>query len=389
MRLADKMSRLGSETAFSVLVKAQALEAQGKDIVHMEIGEPDFPTPANISGAANRALADGNTNYCNSQGLLSLRTEVSREFEKTRGISIDPERIIIAPGAKPLMFYSIISLLEEGDEAIYPNPLFPIFESMINFTGATAVPVPLREELGFRFSVDELKERVTPRTKLIIINSPENPTGSILEPEDLQAVADIALENDITVLSDEIYDHLIYDGGHHSIASLPGMADRTVLMGGFSKTYSMTGWRLGYAAVPEELVDPMVRLIVNSVSCTAPFIQLAGIEALTGSQEPVNQMMAEFRKRRDVVVAGLNAIPGISCVQPRGAFYAFPNITGLGMKSKDLGDYLLNEAGVAVLAGTDFGEYGEGYIRLSHATSTDNINKALDRINDTAVKLRG
>ncbi len=389
MRLAEKMSRLGSETAFSVLVKAQALEAKGMDVVHMEIGEPDFPTPDNISGAAVRALAEGSTTYCNSQGLPALRTEVSREFEKTRGISLDPERIVITPGAKPLMFYSIISLLEEGDEAIYPNPLFPIFESMINFSGARAVPVPLREELGFRFSVDELKDRVTPRTKLIIINSPQNPTGSILEPDDLQAIADIALENDITVLSDEIYDHLVYEGRHNSIASLPGMLDRTILLSGFSKTYSMTGWRLGYAALPAELIDPVVRLIVNSVSCTAPFVQYAGIEALTGSQDSVDKMMAEFRKRRDVIVTGLNDIPGISCVQPKGAFYAFPNISSLGMKSGELSDYLLNEAGVATLAGTDFGQYGEGYIRLSYATSLDNINRALERINDAAVKLRG
>lgn len=389
MRLAQKMSRLGSETAFSVLIKAQALEAKGMDVVHMEIGEPDFPTPKNIHRAATRALEDGYTTYCNSQGLLPLRTEVSREFEKTRGISVDPERIVITPGAKPLMFYSIISLLEEGDEAIYPNPLFPIFESMINFTGAKAVPVPLREDLGFRFSVDELKDRVTPRTKLIIINSPENPTGSVLEPDDLRAIADIALENDITVLSDEIYDHLVYEGRHNSIASLPGMVDRTILLSGFSKTYSMTGWRLGYAAMPAELVDPVVRLIVNSVSCTAPFVQYAGIEALSGSQESVDEMMAEFRKRRDVIVTGLNDIPGISCVQPKGAFYAFPNISGLGMKSSELSDYLLNEAGVATLAGTDFGQYGEGYIRLSYATSLDNINRALERINDAAVKLRG
>lgn len=389
MRLAQKMSRLGSETAFSVLVKAQALEAKGMDVVHMEIGEPDFPTPKNIHRAATRALEEGFTNYCNSQGLPALRTEVSREFEKTRGISVDPERIVITPGAKPLMFYSIISLLEEGDEAIYPNPLFPIFESMINFTGARAVPVPLREELGFRFSVDELKDRVTPRTKLIILNSPENPTGSILEPDDLQAIADIALENDITILSDEIYDHLIYEGSHNSIASLPGMLDRTILLSGFSKTYSMTGWRLGYAAMPAELIDPVVRLIVNSVSCTAPFVQYAGIEALTGSQDSLGEMMAEFRKRRDVIVTGLNDIPGISCVQPKGAFYVFPNISNLGMKSGELSDYLLNEAGVATLAGTDFGQYGEGYIRLSYATSLDNINRALEKINDAAVKLRG
>ncbi|MFC2020321.1 pyridoxal phosphate-dependent aminotransferase [Chloroflexota bacterium] len=388
MHLAEKMARLGTESAFDVLVKAQALEASGMDVIHMEIGEPDFATPGNIRKAANQAIDNDYTYYCNSQGLLPLRTEVSREFKKTRGISVDPERIVVTPGAKLLLFCSIVSLLEEGDEAIYPNPLFPIYESMINFTGARAVPVPLREELGFRFSVDELKEKVTPHTKLIVLNSPHNPTGSILEPDDLQAIADIAQENDIMVLSDEIYEDIIYEGKHNSIASLPGMLERTILISGFSKTYAMTGWRLGYAALPQELIGPVVRLITNSVSCTAPFVQYAGIEALTGPQDSVNEMMAEFRKRRDVLVDGLNSIPGISCIQPKGSFYVFPNIKSFGMKSREMADYLLNEAGVATLAGSDFGEYGEGYIRLSYTTSLENINRALERIKTALVKIK-
>ena len=379
MKLSDKMKRLGIETAFQVLAKAQALEAKGMDVVHLEIGEPDFDTPKNIRDAASRALDQGYTHYCNSQGMIPLRAEVAREFERTRGIKVDPERVIITPGAKPIMFYSILALLQEGDEAIYPNPLFPIYESMINFTGATAVPVPLREELDFRFDIDELRTKVTPRTKLIILNSPHNPTGSVLTEEDIKAIAEIAVENDITVFSDEIYEYILYGGTHHSIASQPGMRDRTILLSGLSKTYAMTGWRLGYAMVPEELVHPIVRLISNSVSCTPPFIQQAAIEALTGPQESTAQMVAEFRRRRDLIVDGLNRIPGISCVIPRGAFYVFPNVKNLGMDCNKFADYLLKDHGVAVLPGTHFGEYGDGYLRLSYATSQENIKKALER----------
>ncbi|MFC1958179.1 pyridoxal phosphate-dependent aminotransferase [Chloroflexota bacterium] len=387
MKLAKKMSRLGTETAFKVLVQAQALEAKGANIIHMEIGEPDFDTPKHICEVATEALDKGYTHYCNSQGLIPLRNEIAREFEKTRGISVDPERIIVTPGAKPIMFYSILALLEEGDEAIYPNPLFPIFESMINFSGAKAVPVPLHEELGFRFDTDELRAKVTPRTKLIILNSPQNPTGSVLEADDIRAIAEIAQKHDIAVLSDEIYEDIIYEGEHNSIASLPGMLDRTILLSGFSKSYAMTGWRLGYAVMPPELVDPIVRLITNSVSCTAPFIQYAGIQALTGPQDSIPKMLAEFRKRRDTIVDGLNTIPGISCVRPKGAFYVFPNVKELGMKCDELARFLLNEAGVATLAGTDFGKYGEGYIRLSYATSLENIREAVDRIKNAVAKL--
>jgi aspartate/methionine/tyrosine aminotransferase len=286
------------------------------------------------------------------------------------------------------MFYSILALLEEGDEAIYPNPAFPIYESMINFVGAKSVPIPLREELDFRFDIDELRSKITPRTKLIILNSPQNPTGGVLELDDIRAIADIAQEHDIIVLSDEVYEHIIYEGEPHSIASLPGMLDRTILLNGFSKTYAMTGWRLGYAAMPPELVNPVVGLIVNSVSCTATFTQHAGVEGLAGPQDSIPSMVAEFKKRRDLIVDGLNAIPGISCRRPKGAFYVFPNTKKLGMNSAQLADYLLNEAGVASLAGTDFGKYGEGYIRLSYATSMENIKKALKKIEIGVAKLK-
>ena len=387
MRLSRKMSRLGTETAFKVLAQAQSLEANGVDVVHLEIGEPDFITPKYICEAATDALDKGYTHYCNSQGLLPLRTEIAKKYEKTHGISVDPECVVVTSGAKPIMFYSILALLEEGDEVIYPNPLFPIYESMINFTGAKAVPIQLREEQDFRFDIAELRATVTPRTKLIIINSPHNPTGSVLETDDILAIADIAQKYGITILSDEIYENIIYEGKHNSIASLPGMLDRTILISGFSKAYAMTGWRLGYAVMPSELIDPVVRLIVNSVSCTAPFIQYAGIEALTGSQDSVRKMVDEFRKRRDLIVDGLNAVAGISCLRPKGAFYVFLNVKKLGTDCRQVANFLLNEAGVATLAGVDFGMYGEGYIRLSYATSLENLKKGLDRIKAAVVKI--
>ena len=387
MKLSSKIARLGTETAFKVLAQAQALEAKGIDVVHLEIGEPDFDTPRNICDACADALDKGCTHYCNSQGILPLRTEIAKEFEKTRDISVSPDRIIVTPGAKPIMFYSILALLEEGDEAIYPNPLFPIYESMINFTGAMPVTVPLREELDFSLDVDELKSKITPRTKLIIINSPHNPTGGILKESDIRAIAEIALEHNLFVFSDEVYEDIIYEGKHFSIASLPSMLDKTILLSGFSKSYAMTGWRLGYAVMPPELVEAVVRLIVNSVSCTANFIQHAGIEALTGQQESIPKMVNEFKKRRDLIVDGLNKIPGISCLLPKGAFYVFPNVKKLGIGSKQLANYLLEEAGVATLSGTDFGEYGEGYLRLSYATSQDSIKKALERIEKAVAKL--
>ena len=388
MKLSKRMARLGTETAFQVLARAQALEAKGKDVVHLEIGEPDFDTPQNIRDAATEALNKGYTHYCNSQGIVPVRVEIAREMEKTRGVSVDPQRVIVTPGAKPIMFYSILALLDRGDEAIYPNPLYPIYESMINFSGARAVPVRLHEELDFRFDIDELKSKVTPRTKLIILNSPHNPTGGVLEEDDIRAIAEIAQKHNITVFSDEVYEHIIYEGKHHSIASLPGMLDRTILLNGFSKTYAMTGWRLGYAVMPPELVEPVVRLITNSVSCTAPFIQYAGIEALTGPQDSVPKMVSEFKKRRDLIVDGLNQIPGISCRRPKGAFYVFPNVRKLGVDCNQFADYLLNEAGVATLPGTHFGRYGDGYIRLSYATSQENIKKGLERISSAAAKIR-
>jgi aspartate/methionine/tyrosine aminotransferase len=369
------------------MAKAQALEAQGKDIVHFEIGEPDFDTPQNIRAAATKALNSGYTHYCNSQGLVPVRAEIAKEVERTRGVPIDPQRIIVTPGAKPIMFYSIIALLDDGDEAIYPDPLYPVYQSMINFVGAKAVPVRLREELDFRFDIEEFKSKVTPRTKLIILNSPHNPTGGVLEEEDVRTIADIAQERGITIFSDEVYEYIIYEGKHYSFASLPGMLDRTILLNGFSKTYAMTGWRLGYAVMPPELVEPVVRLISNSVSCTPPFIQYAGIEALTGPQDSVPKMVNEFKKRRDLIVDGLNQMPGISCRRPKGAFYVFPNVTKLGVDCAQLADFLLNEAGVAVLPGTHFGDYGEGYLRFSYATSQENIKRGLDKMSKALKKM--
>jgi aspartate/methionine/tyrosine aminotransferase len=387
MNLSRKMSRLGTESAFRVLARAQALEAKGIDVIHLEIGEPDFATPQHIADAAARAVKEGLTHYCNSQGILPLRAAIARQIEKTRGVAIDPECVVVTPGAKPIMFYVILALLEEGDEAIYPDPSFPIFKSMIDFTGAKAVPLPMREELDFCFDIDEFKSKVTSRTKLIIVNSPHNPTGSVLTRELMQAVAGIACERDIVVLSDEIYESFSYEGESLSIASLPGMPERTILLSGFSKTYAMTGWRLGYAAVPKNLVEPIVRLIVNSASCTVPFIQHAGIEALIGPQDFIPGMVNEFKQRRDLIVDGLNEIPGISCRKPKGAFYTFPNIKKTGMKSSALAEYILKEAHVALLAGSDFGKCGEGYLRLSYANSQQNLQKALDRIGAALKKI--
>jgi aspartate aminotransferase len=388
MKLASKMNRLGIESAFKVLAQAQALEARGMNIVHLEIGEPDFITPSNIRDAATKAMNDGYTHYSNSQGIIPLRKVIAAEIAKTVGIPVDPDNIIVTPGAKPIMFYSIITLLEEGDEAIYPDPGFPIYESMIKFTGAKAVPAPLREELEFRLDVDELEKLITPRTRMIILNSPQNPTGSMLSESDLRRIAELAIKNDIVIFSDEVYDQIVYEGKPFSIASLPGMLERTILLNGFSKTYAMTGWRLGYAAMPKELVDPVNKLIVNSVSCTPTFIQYAGIEALSGPQDSVPAMVAEFRKRRDLIVKGLNEIEGVTCVLPKGAFYVFPNIKKLGMTSDEAFNYFLNEAGVAGLSGTAFGKYGEGYLRLSYATSQENLKKALDRMGKAVANLQ-
>jgi aspartate/methionine/tyrosine aminotransferase len=372
------MSRLGTETAFEVLARARALEAQGREVVHLEIGEPDFDTPQHIIEAACQALHSGYTHYTPSAGIPQLRQAIAEEMSRTRGVPWDMDNVVVTPGGKPIMFYVILALAEPGDEVIYPNPGFPIYESMINFTGAKAVPIPLREEYGFAFDVDEFKKLVTDKTKLIIINSPHNPTGGILPKETLAEIARIAMERDITVLADEIYDSIMYEGEFHSITSIPGMQERTIILNGFSKTYAMTGWRLGYGVMPKDFAVHIARLMTNSNSCTNAATQMAGVAALKGPQDDVDRMVAAFKERREVIVKGLNQIPGVSCIMPKGAFYAFPNITATGMKSKPLADYLLNDAGVACLSGTSFGAYGEGYLRLSYANSIPNINKALE-----------
>jgi aspartate/methionine/tyrosine aminotransferase len=378
--LAQSLERLGTETAFETLARARALEAQGRRIVHLEIGEPDFPTAPHIVEAAARALRDGHTHYCPAPGLPELREACADYLSRHRGLSIDPARVLVTPGAKPFLFFGVLATCDPGDEVIYPNPGFPIYESVIRWAGATPVPLPLVEERGFAFSVDDLADRLTPRTKLVIMNSPANPTGGIVDRALNVELARVLAGHDCFILADEVYSELLYDDAHDSIAAHEGLLDRTILLDGFSKTFAMTGWRLGYAAVPPPLVEPITRLLINSVSCTAPAIQLAGVAALTGPRTGVDEMLAEFRRRRDVVVPGLNALPGISCVTPRGAFYAFPNIAGTGLAARDLAEALLTEAGVAVLSGTAFGEYGEGYLRLSYASPLDQIEEALDAI---------
>ncbi|RJS70281.1 pyridoxal phosphate-dependent aminotransferase [Candidatus Bathyarchaeota archaeon] len=386
---AERMKTLGTETAFEVLAKAKALEKQGKDIVHLEIGEPDFDTPKNIKEAAVKALYAGYTHYVPAAGIPELREAIAEYISKTRKIDVDPEEVVVAPGAKPIMLYAILACVNPGEEVVYQNPGYPIFESLINFVRAKPVPIPLKEENDFRMDHEYVKEKITKKTKMIIINSPENPTGGILTREDLKLIADcVADRDDVVILSDEIYSRIIYEGEHESIASLPGMKEKTILLDGFSKTYAMTGWRLGYGVMRKDIAQKATQLMINSNSCTCAFVQMAGVEALKGPQDEVDRMVAEFKRRREVIIPGLNEIEGISCKKPRGAFYAFPNITKLGMSSREFSDYLLNEAGVAVLPGTSFGEYGEGYLRLSFATSVENIKKALNRIDEAVKKLR-
>ena len=379
-RLAGRMARLGTEGAFEVLARARALEGQGRHIIHLEIGEPDFATPQAVVDAGVAALHAGATHYTPSPGILELRQAIAEEMSLSRGIDVDPGSVVVAPGAKPILFFALLALVEAGDEVICPDPGFPIYESMIRYGGGTVVGVPLPEHLDFRLDIGALRAAVSPRTKLIIINSPANPTGGVLERADLEAIAALAIEHDILVLSDEIYSRMIYEGEHRSIAEIDGMRDRTILLDGFSKTYAMTGWRLGYGVMPPDLAAQVSRLIINSVSCTASFTQLAGVEALTGDQAPVEAMMAEFRRRRTVIVEGLNLLPGVRCAMPRGAFYAFPNIAGTGLSSQELAGLLLEEAGVAALSGTAFGPGGEGHLRLSYANSIENIREALARI---------
>jgi aspartate/methionine/tyrosine aminotransferase len=380
------MSRLGTETAFEVLVKARALEAQGRDIVHLEIGEPDFDTPGNIIGAATDALHKGFTHYGPSAGLPQLREAIAQYVSETRGITATPHEVVVVPGGKPIIFFTILALADEGDEVIYPNPGFPIYESMINYVGAKAVPIRLREEMDFRLDVDELKGLINDRTKLLILNSPHNPTGGVLTKEDIDEVAGAIGDRDIMVLTDEIYSRLIFEGEHHSIMSVDGMKERSILLDGFSKTYAMTGWRMGYGVMRADLATHIARLMTNSNSCTASFTQIAGVEALRGPQASVDTMCAEFKRRRDLMVAGLNKIRGFSCLLPKGAFYVFPNIKQTGWPSKKLADALLEDAGVAGLSGTAFGDFGEGYLRFSVANSIENIEKALDRVGSWAAK---
>jgi aspartate/methionine/tyrosine aminotransferase len=380
LRLAKRMARLGTETAFEVLVKAKALEAQGRDIIHLEIGEPDFDTPGNIIDAGCDALRKGFTHYGPSAGMMELREVIAQYVSETRRVNVTPDEVVVVPGGKPIIFFSILALAEDGDEIIYPNPGFPIYESMINYVGAKAVPIRLREELDFRLDVDELASLINDRTKLVILNSPQNPTGGVLTEDDIAAIARAIGDRNIMVLSDEIYSRLIFEGEDHSIMSIDDMKERTILLDGFSKTYAMTGWRMGYGVMRPDLAAHISRLMTNSNSCTASFTQVAGIEALRGPQDVVDKMRTEFQKRRDVMVAGLNKIKGFSCRLPHGAFYVFPNITETGWPSKKLADALLDDAGVAALSGTAFGAFGEGYLRFSVANSVENIEKALDRI---------
>ena len=360
-----------------MLARARELEAQGRPIIHLEIGEPDFTTPRHIIDAGAQALQDGNTHYCPAPGLPVLREACAEHLSRHRGLPIEASRVLVAPGAKPFLFFGVLATCDPGDEVIYPNPGFPIYESVIRWAGATPVPLPLVEERGFAFAAEDLADRLSPRTRLVILNSPANPTGGIV-PRPLNVeIARVLAGHDCWILSDEVYSELLYDGAHDTIATHEGLLDRTILLDGFSKTFAMTGWRLGYAALPRELVEPITRLMINSFSCTAPAIQLAGVAALQGPRDETEAFREEFRRRRDAVVAGLNELPGVSCVMPQGAFYAFPNIAGTGLGAKELADRLLDEAGVAVLAGTAFGSYGEGYLRLSYANSLENIHTAL------------
>jgi len=380
MHLADRMSLLGTETAFEAAARARALEATGRDIIHLEIGEPDFDTPAHIREAAKQALDDGYTHYGPALGLPVLRSAIAADSTARRGFEVRPDHVVVTPGAKPIMFYTMLALCQPGDEVIYPDPGFPIYESMTRFVGATAVPLPIRQANNFRLDPDELASLVTPRTKLIIFNSPANPTGGVLTRGDLERIAAIAIEHDLTVLADEIYGRILYGGEHVSIASLPGMAERTIILDGFSKTYAMTGWRLGYGILPEQLLPPFSRLIINSVSCTSAFEQVAAAAALTGPQDAVEAMVAEFQARRDLIVDGLNVLPGVSCLRPDGAFYVFPDISATGRTGSELADRLLHEAGVSVLSGTAFGHIGAHHLRLSYANSREKISAALDRM---------
>ena len=387
MKLAERMSRIGVESAFDVLVRARALEARGRSVIHLEIGEPDFPTPPHIVEAAKKALDEGWTHYGPPQGYPELREAIAGHISRTRGISAGPQHVSVVPGGKPIIFFPMLALLEPGDEVIYPNPGFPIYESMIRFLGARPVPMPLEESRGFSFDLNLFRDRLSDRTKMVILNSPQNPTGGVIPRTDIAAIAGMLRERDVMVLSDEIYSQIYYGGeAPQSIASFPGMLEKTIILDGFSKTYAMTGWRMGYGVMPEWLVDAVSKLMVNSTSCTASFTQRAGIAAIAGPQDCVAAMVAEFHRRRDAICKGLNRIPGFRCAVPGGAFYAFANVTGTGIPSKELADYLLYEAGVSCLQGGCFGEYGDGYIRFSYANSLANLMEAVERIKKVSVR---
>jgi aspartate aminotransferase len=380
MRLATRMSRLGSETAFEVLARAKALERTGRHIIHLEIGEPDFDTPEEIVEAAKKALADGYTHYVPAAGIPEVRETVAEYVSRTRGIEVHPDEVVVTPGAKPIMFFPLLALLEAGDEVIYPDPGFPIYESMIRFTGATPVPVPLLMERDFTFDPDELLAKVTDRSRLVILNSPQNPTGGVVPPSDLERLAAGLANRDLMVLSDEVYSEILYEGEHVSISRFPGMKERTIILDGWSKTYAMTGWRLGFGVMPKALAEQVTKLQVNSTSCASAFTQMAGAAALRMDRAPVRAMVREFQRRRDVIVDGLNRIPGFECRRPKGAFYVFPRVTGTGIPSKVLQSRLLDDAGVAALAGDAFGKNGEGFLRFSYANSVENLETALERI---------
>ncbi len=383
MIYADRMSNLGTETAFEVLAKARKLEAEGKSIIHLEIGEPDFPTPENICEAAIASIRAGDTHYTPSAGIPEMRNCIAKYINKTRGIEVHPDEVVMTPGAKPIMFFTILALVNEGDEVIYPNPGFPIYESMINFVGGKAIPLQLKEEMGFAFDVEDLKKLITPKTKMVIINTPQNPTGGILTESEIRQIADVLKDHpDIIILSDEIYSRLIFKGDHFSITQIPGFKERTIILDGFSKTYAMTGWRAGYGVMNIDLAAKISKLMTNSNSCTNTVVQKACIEAYEGPQDSVEKMKEEFMIRRDIIVEGLNSIKGFSCIVPNGAFYAFPNISKTGYTSKKLSDHILYNGGVASLAGTAFGAFGEGYLRFSYANSRENIQEAIKRIKE-------
>ena len=384
---ATRMTRLGTESAFEYLAQAKQIEAKRQEIIHLEIGQPDFPTAPHICDAAYEAMQSGYTGYGPAAGLPELRAAIANHVATTRNISVNPNQVVVMPGAKPVIFFTILALVNVEDDVIYPDPGFPIYESVVNFVGAKAVPLPLKETVDFRFQLEDLRSRVSRRTKLLILNSPQNPTGGVLTPDDLSAIATLAHQYDFYILADEIYSRILYDQTHHSILSCSGMEERTILLDGFSKTYSMTGWRLGYAVAPIAIAEKLTQLMINSNSCTCSFVQMAGVSALQGSQDFVESMLTEFRQRRDAIVTGLNEISGISCLSPAGAFYAFPNVSQLPLDDKALADYLLQEAGIASLPGSSFGTFGKGYLRLSYANSLDNISKAVEQIKQAVERL--